>query len=209
MIINAGIEIEDISIMHFNRDYVKHGAIVPNQLFTHESVFTRMQSYLSEIPENIATFLEVYQREEQTILIGGYCNKTYACEFENYCHTLRENQAILKELRNAPKLSTKISYNNMAVIQAFLEENAYSIYSFDFKTVMDGIPKYDNARPYEQIPFQYSLHYQKDANTAPLHYEFSGNGADDPRKALIQQMIKYVAFDGNILCITFRLKENE
>jgi hypothetical protein len=72
---NAGIEIEDISIMHFDRAYVKQGEIVPQQLFTYESVFSRIQSFLPEIPENIATFLAVYRQEEPTVLIGNHCDK--------------------------------------------------------------------------------------------------------------------------------------
>ncbi|MCL7765348.1 DUF2779 domain-containing protein [Polaribacter sp. Z014] len=196
---NAGIEIADISIMYFNRDYIKQGKIVPRELFTYESVFSRIQSYIPEIPENIATFLDVYQHEEPTVLIGEHCTKPYACEFANYCHTLKENQPILEEWANEPKLSTKVDYKNEIAIEAFLHENHYPIYSFDFETVMDGIPKYDNSRPYQQITFQYSLHYQKDVNSAPIHFEFLGNGTDDPREGLIQQMIQDFSEEGNIL----------
>ena len=64
------------------------------------------------------------------------------------------------------------------------------IYSFDFESAQYGIPEFDNSRPYQQIPFQYSLHYQKDAHSEPEHFEFLGNGSDDPREDLILQMIK-------------------
>jgi hypothetical protein len=187
---NAGIKIEDISIMHFDRTYVRNGDIQPTELFTYESVLSRMQNYLLEIPENIAAFLEVYQQEEPTVLIGSHCDKPYACEFANYCHTLTENQAILEEIANQPKLGTDIIYKNDDGIQQFLKENPFPIYSFDFESAQYGIPEYDNSRPYQQIPFQYSLHYQKDTNSEPEHFEFLGNGIDDPREDLILQMIK-------------------
>jgi hypothetical protein len=196
---NSGIEIEDISIMYFDKNYVKQGEIVPNQLFTYESVFERMQTYLEVIPTNIELFLKVYQQKEPVVLIGAHCDKPYACEFANYCHTLKENQPILSARENAPELSTEVNYKNTEAIQQFLIENSYPIFSFDFETVMDGIPKYDTSRPYQQITFQYSLHYQKDAASTSQHFEFLGNGTDDPREALIQQMIKDFAFDGNIL----------
>ncbi|MCL7765428.1 DUF2779 domain-containing protein [Polaribacter sp. Z014] len=195
---NAGIEIADISIMYFNRDYIKQGEIIPRELFTYESVFSRIQSYLPEIPENIATFLEVYQHEEPTVLIGEHCTKPYACEFANYCLTLKENQPILEEWENEPKLSTKVDYKNTKGIELFLTDNPYPIYSLDFESIQHGVPKYDNSRPYQQITFQYSLHYQKDANSKPIHFEFLGNETDDPRERLIIQMIKDLKQDSNM-----------
>lgn len=196
---NAGIEIEDISIMYFDSEYIKQGEIIPRELFTYESVFSRIQFYLPEIPENITTFLAVYQQEEPTVLIGEHCTKPYDCEFANYCHTLKENQPIIEERANEPELSTEINYKNEKAIQQFLIENSYPIYSLDFESVQHGIPKYDNSRPYQQILFQYSLHYQKDANSEPQHYAFLGNGTDDPREELIKQMIKDLGNNGAIL----------
>ncbi|QNM84582.1 DUF2779 domain-containing protein [Polaribacter pectinis] len=199
---NAGIEIEDISIMHFDNMYVRNGDINPKELFTYESVFSRMQSYLPEIPENIAAFLEVYQQDEPTVLIGNHCEKPYACEFANYCHQLTENQEILEERANQPKLGTDIIYKNEEGVQQFLNENPFPIYSLDFESAQYGIPEYNNSRPYQQIPFQYSLHYQKDVNSEPEHFEFLGNGIDDPREDLIIQLIKnlnHKADNGKIL----------
>ncbi|UAM99095.1 DUF2779 domain-containing protein [Polaribacter litorisediminis] len=187
---NSGIEIEDISIMHFDKTYVRYGALNPKELFTYESVFSRMQNYLLEIPENIAAFLEVYQQEEPTVLIGSHCDKPYACEFAKYCHTLTENKSILEEIANQPKLGTDIIYKDEHGIQQFLKDNPFPIYSFDFESAQYGIPEYDNSRPYQQIPFQYSLHYQKDAHSKPEHFEILGNGIDDPREGLILQMSK-------------------
>lgn len=189
---SAGIEIEDISIMHFDRNYIRYGDLNPNELFTYESVFSRMQNYLVEVPENIAAFLEVYQQEEPTILIGSNCDTPYACEFANYCHTLTENKPVLEEIANQPKLGTDITYKDEHGIQQFLKENPFPIYSLDFESAQYGIPEYDNSRPYQQIPFQYSLHYQKDAFSKHEHFEFLGNSIDDPREGLILQMIKHL-----------------
>lgn len=186
---NAGIEIEDISIMHFDKTYVKQGEIIPQKLFTYESVFDKMGIYLGKIPKNIETFLKVYQQEEPEITIGDHCNTPYACEFANYCHSLKENQSIVEEWESARELSKEVSNKNTKGLQEFLKENPYPIYSLDFESVQHGIPEYDNSRPYQQIPFQYSLHYQKDINSAPVHFEFLGNGKDDPREDLIIQMI--------------------
>lgn len=193
---NAGIKIKDISIMYFDKTYVKNGAIIPKQLFTYESVFDRMQKHLEAIPKNIALFLEVYKKEEPEVLIGTHCNTPYECEYANYCHSLKKNQSIIKERECTPALSTLVHYKNTEGLQQFLSENAYPIYSLDFESVQHGIPKYENSRPYQQIPFQYSLHYQKDKNSKPIHFEFLGNGKDDPREDLIKQMINDLNYNG-------------
>jgi hypothetical protein len=64
---------------------------------------------------------------------------------------------------------------------------------------MYGIPEHDDSRPYQQIPFQYSLHIQKNATSKPEHFEFLGNGSEDPREELIKSMITACGSHGTIL----------
>lgn len=46
-------------------------------------------------------------------------------------------------------------------IKMFLETLTYPMYFLDFETYQESIPSLEKASPYEQIPFQYSLHYIK------------------------------------------------
>ena len=50
-------------------------------------------------------------------------------------------------------------------LREFIETIKYPLYFMDFETFMPAIPLFDNSRPYQQIPFQYSLHYQKEPTT--------------------------------------------
>lgn len=195
----SGLELEDISIMHFDRTYVRRGEIDPKGLFKHESVYVQMRPYLKDIPDNIERFLEVYQQPEPIETIGSHCDTPYACEFKNYCHQLPENQELLNDDEDVEPPGTEIIYKNKKAIQEFLEKHSYPIYSLDFETVMYGVPEFDESRPYQQIPFQFSLHVQHDKNTEPEHYEFLGNGKDDPREALILRMINACGQSGPIL----------
>ena len=43
-------------------------------------------------------------------------------------------------------------------IRGFLDTLWYPLYFFDFETFMTAIPIYDFTRPYQQVPYQYSLH---------------------------------------------------
>ena len=57
---------------------------------------------------------------------------------------------------------TKKAFIDKNGIKDFLESLSYPIYFIDFETFMPAVPLYDTSRPYQQIPFQYSIHYQKD-----------------------------------------------
>ena len=46
-------------------------------------------------------------------------------------------------------------------IAEFLGGLEYPLYFLDFETFQTAIPLYDGVRPYQQIPFQFSLHVQK------------------------------------------------
>ena len=44
-------------------------------------------------------------------------------------------------------------------IRAFLDTLSYPLYFLDFETMQSVIPQFDGTKPYQQVPFQYSLHY--------------------------------------------------
>lgn len=89
-------------------------------------------------------------------------------------------------------------------LKEFLGKIQYPIYFFDFEGVQETIPVYPNSKPYEQIPFQYSLHISESINDTEedimkRHKEFLGNGIDDPREDLIKQMIVDLGDKGSII----------
>ena len=53
----------------------------------------------------------------------------------------------------------KKSYINPQDIQSFLDKVTFPLYFLDFETMQQVIPQYDGTHPYQQITFQYSLHY--------------------------------------------------
>jgi len=83
-------------------------------------------------------------------------------------------------------------------IAPFIGGWEYPLYFFDFETIGPAIPIYDGTRPYEQYPFQYSLHVLAQNGTVN-HYEFLGNGKLDPRINLIDKMIRELGRRGSIV----------
>ncbi len=80
-------------------------------------------------------------------------------------------------------------------IRDFLTTLRYPLYFLDFETEQPVVPKYQGTRPYQQIPFQYSLHRIEKEGGELRHTEFLGNGVDDPRRALAEQICQDIPMD--------------
>lgn len=87
---------------------------------------------------------------------------------------------------------------NLDEINAFLQTLTYPVYHLDFETFQQAIPEYDGCRPYEQIPFQYSLHIEYADGTLE-HKEFLAKEGTDPRRVLAERMIADIPKD---VCVT-------
>ena len=111
----------------------------------------------------------------------------------------------------APKLSDKqwmqvdAEYKNLPPhidklgIKSCLEQYTYPIYYLDFETYQQPVPMFDDSRPYQQIPFQYSLHIQYEKGGELEHREFLGDPTKDPRRALCEQMCHDIPKDACVL----------
>ncbi len=84
-------------------------------------------------------------------------------------------------------------------IREFMKEIKYPVYFLDFETFQDAIPKYDNTSPYQQIPFQYSLHYFLNTNCKLNHREFLSRDGIDPRRKLAESLVKEIPDDVCVL----------
>lgn len=74
-------------------------------------------------------------------------------------------------------------------IKEFLETVYYPLCFLDFETINPAVPIFEGTRPYEQIPFQYSLHFIEKEGGEPRHYEFLAKEGTDPREELIKGLI--------------------
>ncbi|UKJ75410.1 DUF2779 domain-containing protein [Azospirillum brasilense] len=59
----------------------------------------------------------------------------------------------------------------------------------DFEAMLPAIPLYPDTRPYQALPFQWSLH-RVDGDGRIGHEDFLADGHDDPRRAFAQTLIK-------------------
>ncbi len=69
----------------------------------------------------------------------------------------------------------------------------------DFETFSTAIPPFDGTRPYQQIPFQFSLHVVDEDNATARHYSFLAYGTNDPRHKFIDSLKKVMGDSGSIV----------
>jgi hypothetical protein len=103
-------------------------------------------------------------------------------------------------ITTSTKNNTK--YIDQPAISSFLDKLNYPLYYLDFETMfMISIPIYDGSSPFQQIPFQYSLHIQKGINSECEHRYYLAN-ADrnvDPRFEFIDKLIEDLGNQGDII----------
>jgi hypothetical protein len=84
-------------------------------------------------------------------------------------------------------------------IRNFLKTLSYPRYFFDMETVNPAIPLFNKSRPYQAIPFQFSIHYKKSKRSALTHYEFLAETGKDPRPEFIERFLEYTDAPGDII----------
>lgn len=85
-------------------------------------------------------------------------------------------------------LQDRGTYIDKVAIAKFLSKLSYPLYFLDFETMQLAVPEYEGTYPFEQIPFQYSLHYVEFDGGEVKHKEFLAQAGTDPRRALAERL---------------------
>lgn len=92
------------------------------------------------------------------------------------------------------------TYINKNEINHFVSKIAYPVYFMDFESFQSPFPRFDNSRPYQQIPFQFSLHCKSHQKGEARHMDFLAEAnSNDPRIPFIKALLKAVEMPGAIL----------
>ena len=117
---------------------------------------------------------------------------------------------LMKDVPESIKLNTKQQiqrrlatnggvHEDKKEIKKFLDKLVYPIYYLDFETINPGIPMFDKMKPYQRIPFQYSLHIQEKKDGELQHVSFLAEGTSDPKPKFLQNLKENLGEEGTIL----------
>lgn len=107
-----------------------------------------------------------------------------------------------------PKADTQMNYAmydlkpriNKDSIEALLDTFSYPLYFLDFESYQAAIPTIDGTSPYQQICFQYSLHYYLEENGELYHTEFLNDDYDgNPMYGLCKQLCEDIPMNSCVL----------
>jgi predicted RecB family nuclease len=75
----------------------------------------------------------------------------------------------------------------------------YPLHFVDFESVNPAIPRFSGMRAFDQLPFQWSLHVQREPGSEPEHHEFLATDGGDPRCEFITSLCRALGENGSIV----------
>ena len=215
----CGLQLCRAFLVHIDTGYVRRGEIVPEKLFAMQEVTEIVREKQSAIPSEIARMRKVLAAGLPAIDIGPQCTNPYDCDFIEYCwRHVPENSVFdlkgrgvdkwalyrkgiermddvpIEALNSTQRMQVEFhrsrgEHVNLDAIREFLEGLYFPIYFLDFETYDSPIPPFDGTRPYQQIPFLYSLHRQDSPDGLLRHSEFLAPPGIDPRDELSERLL--------------------
>jgi hypothetical protein len=107
---------------------------------------------------------------------------------------LTDNQAIQRVALLADK-----PHIDRPALAVFLNQIVYPASFLDFETIGTAIPLFDESSPYQQIPFQFSLHILRSSKASPDHRQFLAEGTADPRPEFMRQLRANLPETGSVV----------
>jgi len=162
------------------------------------------------------------------VSIGPHCSNPYDCPLKGQCwsylpeHNITElyyfkgkyemlERGILsiEDLPSEVRLSDKQRIQidaiksgnpiiNKGPIRKFFTELEYPIYCLDFETLSVAIPPFDGTRPYQKIPFQFSIHVIHELESDVESHNFLADGRTNFAPELIKAL-KVIGPKGTVL----------
>ena len=86
-------------------------------------------------------------------------------------------------------------------VQSFLDGLEYPLSLLDFETFQVAVPRVEGTRPFQQVPFQFSLHLLRTSRSRPSHVSWLWDGtAEDPRAEMLSRLQPALPDRGSIVC---------
>jgi hypothetical protein len=198
VITGSGLPLQRISLVHLNNQYVRRGELDLEELFTIAPMTDQVLPMQPEIPGRVGELQKMLKAGMMPeIPMGRQCSKPFNCDFFNFCN-LSSGQSEPVEAEPARR--------DQKALDEFTSNLVYPLYFMDFETIQFAVPMYDESRPYQQIPFQYSLHIQPWHDHTVYypdnlleHHEFLGTPPFDPRKEFIESLLGNLGSSGSIV----------
>lgn len=93
-------------------------------------------------------------------------------------------------------------------LREFIDGLKYPLLYFDIELFMPAVPMYDGTKPYQHLPFQFSIHRQEIPGGELRHIEFIAEPGSDPRPEFLNQLLRETEGEGTLLIYDVTLEKN-
>lgn len=90
------------------------------------------------------------------------------------------------------------AFHDVEKARELTKDWSYPRIYLDFETVNPAIPRWLGTKPFQQIPFQFSVHIENETGEM-RHSEFLDLTGDDPRRAFALALLEHVPAEGPII----------
>ena len=202
---NLGLNVKKLCIVYINDEYIRQGELDLDEYFIIKDITSTAIEKEEEIRENIVNinkFMQQHNRyNEPDIVMGKQCSNPYDCDFCEYCTKVMEKNNINYKHIDKQDLNEEdtIHIDKEAIKDLFASLN-YPLYFIDYETYSTPIPEIEGTKPFQQLPFQYSLHVLKDENAEFEHKEFLAQ-IDDTNfiRHFAESMINNIQEQGTVI----------
>ena len=104
-----------------------------------------------------------------------------------------------KQLLQVNAVKTQEEYVDKEAIKEFIDEFKYPLFFLDYETAMSVIPPFDGTSPYQQIPFQFSLHILDSPASELRHVMYLHKENNDSTYELSKFLSKNIGEAGSIV----------
>lgn len=93
---------------------------------------------------------------------------------------------------------TGTPYHDIAGARTAMEGWGWPRAWLDFETINPAIPRWVGTRPYQQVPFQFSLHVEQQDGSV-THHEFLDTSGADPRRVCADTLVAMIPSEATII----------
>lgn len=94
----------------------------------------------------------------------------------------------------------KKNFVDTDAIRKFIDSLWYPLAFMDFETTcMVPVPIFDGTRPFQSVPFQYSLHWMESPKGKLKHSEYLGSAKGDPQKQFLTTLLDSIPKNACVL----------
>ncbi len=224
----AGVRIRRSYVMHVDTSYVRSGEVDPEGLLQRTEVTDEVKDQADVVRSEAKRMVAVMSaRKCPKTDIGPHCadcplyGNCWSFLPERHVFNLTRggekcfdlmDQGILKvkdipddfPLKEKQAIQVACEKSRQPHVQrekiaTFLGSLAYPLYFLDFETYTIAVPPFDGMSPYEQVPFQYSLHVVSSPGARVEHFSYLSDGSTDSRPEVLSTLKSWLGRKGSII----------